>query len=63
MPDEKLTAQDLIYAAKALRQAAVASEKQAQDPAFISSRDIFESAAKGEREVAAKFERLAKRMR
>lgn len=57
---EKLTKQDLIFAAHALRVSATVSEQQAENPAFFSSRDIFLGAAKSQRELAQKFERVAK---
>jgi hypothetical protein len=60
---EKLTKQDLAFAAHALRISAAASEKRAETPAFFSSRDIFLRGAREQRELAEKFERIAKRMR
>ncbi len=59
---EKLTTQDLIFAASALRVSAIVSEQRAEEPGFFSSRDIFLRAAKDERELAEKFERVAKVM-
>jgi hypothetical protein len=57
---DKPTKQDFTFAAHALRVAAGVSQKQAEDPACFSSRDIYSSAAKSQRELAEKFERLAK---
>lgn len=57
---EKLTKQDLIFAAHAFRVSAGVSQQQAENPAFFSSRDIFLGAAKSQRELAEKFERVAK---
>lgn len=57
---EKLTKQDLKFAAHALRISAGVSEGRAEDPAFFSSRDIFARAAKDQRALAEKFERVAK---
>lgn len=57
---EALTKQDLIFAAHALRVSAGVSEKEAENPAFFSSRDIFLGAAKSQRELAQKFDRVAK---
>lgn len=57
---EKLTKQDLIFAAHALRVSANVSQQQAENPAFFSSRDIFLGAARSQRELAEKFERVAK---
>lgn len=57
---ETLTKQDLIFAAHALRVSAGVSEKQAENPAFFSSRDIFLQAAKDQRELAQKFDQVAK---
>lgn len=57
---ERLTRQDLIYAAHALRIAANASEEQAKRPLPSSSKAVFESSAQSQRELAEKFERIAK---
>jgi len=45
-PRCQLTAQELIYAATALRAEARRAEQQAGDPQYVSSRPIFEKAAK-----------------
>lgn len=63
MAEKRLTSQDLIYASTALRQAARISEKQASDPTFHSSRETFRHAMRVKDELAAKFDRFAKRMR
>jgi hypothetical protein len=62
MAEERTTRQDLIYAATALRQSARIAEKRAQDPTFHSSRTIFEHQAESEDALAAKLDRIAKRM-
>ena len=62
MAEERLTRQDLIYAATALRQAARISEKQSSDPTFHSSRKTFRHAMQVKDELAAKFDRIAKGM-
>lgn len=59
---DALTRQDLIYAAHALRVSAGQSEQRCNDPVFMSSHEIFRNAAKSQRELADKFERVAKRM-
>lgn len=58
---EKLTKQDLVFAAHALRVSAGVSEERGKNPAAFSSRDIFLRAAKDQRELAEKFDRVAKR--
>lgn len=63
MAEERLTRQDLIYAATALRQAARISERQAGDPTFHSCRETFRHAMQVKDELAAKFDRIAQRMR
>lgn len=64
MPDPRcqLTAQELIYAATALRGAAMRAEQQAKDPLYQSSRALFESAAKTYAELAEKITRIAGRI-
>ncbi|MGB6486254.1 MAG: hypothetical protein WBE91_05170 [Steroidobacteraceae bacterium] len=61
MPDPRceLTAQELIYAASALRAEARRAERQAADPQFESVRAIFEKAAKTYDELARKLTRIA----
>lgn len=59
---DTLSRQDLIYAARALRVAALVDEKKAEEPVFFSSRDIFKNAAQAQRALADKFERVAGQM-
>jgi hypothetical protein len=61
MPDPRLelTAQDLIYAATALRAAARRTEERAADPTFHASKVIFEDAARAKDELARKMDRVA----
>ncbi|MGB6485476.1 MAG: hypothetical protein WBE91_01150 [Steroidobacteraceae bacterium] len=61
MPDPRLqlSAQELIYAASALRADARRAEQQAADPTFESSRAIFERAAKCYDALAEKLTRIA----
>lgn len=63
MAEERLTAQDLIYAATALRQSARISERRAADPTFHSTRETFLHAMQSQDALAAKFDRIAKRMK
>lgn len=60
---ESFTKQELTYVAHALRISAGMSESRAQDPAFFSSREIFVKAAKEQRDLAQKAERMAKAMK
>ena len=64
MPDPRcqLTAQELIYAATALRAEARRAELQAIDPQYPGSRALFESAAKAYAELAEKVARIAGRV-
>jgi hypothetical protein len=64
MPDPRcqLTAQELIYAATALRAEARRAQLQAMDPRYQCSRAIFESAAKAYAELAEKISRIAGRV-
>lgn len=59
---DTLSRQDLIYAARALRVAALVDERKAEEPVFFSSRDIFKNAAQAQRDLADKFERVAGQM-
>jgi hypothetical protein len=52
-------AQELIYAATALRAEFHRAKVQATDPQYESSRAIFESAAKAYEELAGKLTRIA----
>ena len=51
--------QELLYAAIALRQQARWSERQAADPQYGSTREIFGTAARSQDELAEKFQRIA----
>ncbi len=64
MPDPRLqlTAQELTYAATALRAEARRSERQAVDPQYESVRSIFQSSAQAYDALAAKFARIAERV-
>lgn len=61
MPDPRLqiTAQELVYAASALRADARRAELQAADPQYESSRALFEEAAKCYAALAEKLTRIA----
>ena len=58
-PRLQFTSQDLLYAATALRQQARWSERQAADPQNGSTREIFNTAARSQDELAEKFQRIA----
>lgn len=58
-PRCQLTAQELTYAATALRAQALRAAQQATDPQYQSSRRLFEDAAEVYRELAGKFDRIA----
>ncbi|HJS92149.1 MAG TPA: hypothetical protein VJ738_19440 [Steroidobacteraceae bacterium] len=58
-PRSQLTAQELIYAATALRAESRRAEQQATDPKYQCSRAIFESAAKAYAELADKLTHIA----
>jgi hypothetical protein len=64
MPDPRqdLTAQDFTYAATALRALARRAEGQATDLTFHASRETFGEAVKTYDELAAKRDRIAKRL-
>jgi hypothetical protein len=64
MPDPRLllTAQELVYAASALRAEARRAERQAADPQYESMRSLFESASKAYDELAGKLTRIAERV-
>src|SRR5581483_4762064 len=53
---------DKIYAAKALRRAARASERQPADQGFMSMRAAQERAARAEDELAARFDQIIRSM-
>jgi hypothetical protein len=61
MPDPRaaLTAQELIYAASALRAEARRAERQAADPNFESCRALFEQSARAYDALAEKLTRIA----
>lgn len=61
MPDPRcqLIAQELTFAAMALRAEARRSQKQAADQAYVSSRAIFQSAAETYDALAEKLTRNA----
>jgi hypothetical protein len=58
-PRLQLSFQELIYAATALRQQARWSEKQASDPQFGTTREVFANSARAQYELAAKIQRIA----
>lgn len=62
MPDLRLelTAQDLTYAASALRAEARRADCQAADPTFHATKAIFEQASRVYDELAGKLDRIAK---
>ena len=62
MADDTLSAQDVIYAASALRGEASRAEATAHDPAYQSSARAFEHAAETYRALATKFDRIANRL-
>lgn len=64
MPDPRLqlTAQELIYAASALRAEARRAERQAVDPAFHATRAIFEDSAQVYDALAGKLTRIAEQL-
>jgi predicted deacetylase len=57
--EERLTAQDLIYGASALRQATRTKEKKAVEPRLLSSTDAFEREARARDGLGAEFQRIA----
>lgn len=61
MPDPRtqLTAQELIYAASALRAEARRAEQRAAEPQFESVRVIFADSAQAYERLASKFTRIA----
>jgi hypothetical protein len=61
-PRCQLTAQELIYAATALRAQARRAAQQAMDPQYQCSWAIFESAAKAYADLAEKLTRIAGRI-
>ena len=65
MPDPRLqlTAQELTYAATALRALAHRVSEQAADPQYQSSRTVFADAAKVFEALAGKITRIAEALR
>ena len=61
-PRLDLTAQELIYAATALRAEARRSAEQGTDPQYGSTQEVFRRAAKGTEDLAEKFQRVADRI-
>lgn len=61
-PRAQLTSQELLYAATALRAEARRAEQQAADPAYQSSRRIFEDSARVYDALAAKLTRIAEQL-
>jgi len=61
MPDPRLqlTAEELTYAATALRAEACRAKAQAGDPQYQSSRALFEDSARVYNELAGKLTRIA----
>ena len=61
MPDPRLelTAQELIYAATALRAEARRSAERGRDPQYGSTQEIFRRAACGTEALAGKIQRIA----
>ena len=58
-PRLDLAAQDLIYAATALRAAARCSAERGADPLYGSTQEVFRRAARGTEELAKKIQRIA----
>ncbi len=58
-----LSAQDLRYAATALRMEAAVTEQRAEQPEYGSTRRLFSEAAKYKRELAERIERVADSVR
>ena len=61
-PRCQLSAQELTYAATALRAEAYRAETQSADPAFQSSRAIFKEASHTYAALADKLTRIAERV-
>lgn len=61
-PRCQLTAQELTYAATALRALAYRNAQQAADPQYQGSRVMFEEAARAYEELASKLTRIAERI-
>jgi len=61
-PRLDLTAQELIYAATALRAEARRSAEQGTDPQYGSTQEVFRRAARDTEDLAEKFQRVADRI-
>ncbi|MBW8078980.1 MAG: hypothetical protein GJU76_13095 [Gallionella sp.] len=61
-PRLDLTAQELIYAATALRAEARRSAEQGTDPQYGSTQEVFRRAARGTEDLAEKFQRIAEQL-
>ena len=62
-PRSQLSAQDLRYAATALRMEAAVTDQRAERPEYGSTRRLFSDAAKYKRELAERIERVAEMVR
>lgn len=64
MPDPRhqITAQDLLFAATALRAQAVRSAEDAMRPEYGSTREVFSRSAASQRELAEKFQRIGEQI-
>jgi hypothetical protein len=58
-PRLELTAQELIYAATALRAEARQSAEQGSDPQYESTQEVFRRAARGTEALSEKIQRIA----
>ena len=65
MPDPRLelTAQELIYAATALRAETRRSAERGRDPQYGSTQEVFREAARGTDALAEKIQGIAERVR
>lgn len=61
-PRLELTAQELIYAATALRAEARRSADQGSDPEYGSTQEVFRKAALGTEALAEKVQRIAEQV-
>jgi hypothetical protein len=59
-PRCQITAQELVYAASALRAEARRAERQAADPTFHSARKLFDESANVYDALAYKLSRIAR---
>ena len=58
-PRARISAQDLRYAATALRMEASITAQRADQPEYGSTRSLFRAAASFKRDLAARLERVA----